>query len=148
MNFLPLFALSAGVIAGHGDRVTMLVTHNGSLADVEVIALNKEGDRVPVTAFPSHFRLNKGQQRKVRVQLSDEVHALCSSTKVEQLNESGSGSALELRSCTTRLSTQAQSSKPTGSVQGGYLSILKRALSAPQQEPTVRLSTLERPMTN
>ena len=141
MNFIPLLALSAGVIAGHGDRVTLMVNHNGSPTDVEVIALNKEGDRVPVTAFPAKFRLSKGQHRKVRVSLSDEINALCSTTKVSNISDSGSGSQLELRSCTTRLFKPTQSSPQTDSVQADYLSQLKQALSVPRPAKIVPLST-------
>ena len=141
MNLLPLLAISAGVIAGHGDRVTLQVAHNGSPADVEVIALDSKGDRVPVTAFPAKFRLNKGQHRKVRVQLSDGINALCASTTLSNLSDSGSGSELRLQSCTTRLSKPGQSSPQQGLAQAGYLSRLRQALAAPQPAPTVQVST-------
>ena len=133
-----LLAVALGVLVSNGQSARVEVSHKGSPVPVEIIGLNEAGEETQVTALPSRLRVGNGRKRTVRVQFTDEITALCAVY---------SSPSFKVRSCSAQLNLQAQRSGRTGTSQGGYQSILQRALDALQQEPIEPLLRLPAPTT-
>lgn len=132
-----LLAVALGVLVSNGQTARVEVSHKGKPVPVEIIGLNEAGEEMQVTALPSRLRVGNGRKRTVRVQFTDEITALCAVY---------SSPSFKVRSCSAQLNLQAQRSGRTGTSQGGYRSILQRALDALQQEPTGPLLRLPAPV--
>ena len=122
------FALATGLLFNTASGARLSVRHDGPPIDVEIVGLTEDGREVEVTALPSKLRVSR-TPRKIFVQYSSEVTALCSAS-----NSKSQQASLRFRSCVSVKPKQTGSSATQGATTGGALgSRLRQALTATPQ---------------
>lgn len=102
MNFLPAlmpFALAAGVLSHAGPTVKVLVTHQGSPVEVEMLAVDENLKEIPGTrTFPGVFQVGSANPRRINMQIPKGTWAVCVRT-TEGFTMDATGASLRAKSC-------------------------------------------------
>ena len=135
MTLIPAFttlALAAGVLSHAGPTVKVLVTHEGSPIEVEMLAVNEQLQEIPGTrTFPGVFMVGTNNGRRINMQIPKGTWAVCvRTTKDFVVDDTGAG--IRAKSCARVRPGWWQESGGLNFGRSQSGSGLRRALGTPQ----------------
>ena len=71
------FALSAGIVRQAGTNVRVIVSHNGAPIQADMVAVDKEYNRLSARVMPATVRVGTNNSRRVNMRVPENTYAIC-----------------------------------------------------------------------